>query len=402
MKITRNHIIFLLFTVLLMQSCTFRKTLPDLRETYGYREAKPFGGSVAFAILRNAYPDQQPEIINNQFGENYLWDEDTASLYFNVSRNYYVEDRDAEALLDFVYRGNMAFISAENIDTVLLNKLFCTQSSHNNFFTPGEQFRNTSVSFTKGLTLYADSFNYFYRPFDHSFARINGSYARIAGYNDAGKNNFFVFLWGKGRIYFHCEPKAFSNYFLLTRNNHRYMQQLMRMLPENTENIYWDNFHNNKNFGGATPGSSFSTFGTLLRYPALSKAFFIALGLLLLYIFFNSKRRQRVIPVIKSPENTSIAFAEAIAGLYLSKKDNRIIAEKMITYFNEHLRSKYFFSMNINDPGYDDMLSRKSGVPSTVIQPLAQMIRTVSAPGTIADQELLLLNGLIEKFFKNK
>ncbi|MEJ7609864.1 MAG: DUF4350 domain-containing protein [Ferruginibacter sp.] len=401
MKPISRHIIFSLLIAAVLTSCSNKTSLPDLRETYGYRDTRPFGGSIAYTLLRNAYPAFEPELVKEQFGDNY-WEYDTATVYVNVSRNFYVEDEDAEELLDYVYKGNTAFIAAENIDTILLRKIFCTQKSGPGFFMPPEKFRNTSLRFTRGLTLYKDSFSYFYRPFKRSFPEINGAYSRIAGYNDAGQTNFFVFFWGKGRLYLHSEPRAFSNYFLLTNNNYRYMQEILQMLPASPENIYWDNFHTTKNYAGGKKDGSFSTFSTLLRYPALAKAFFIALGLLLLYILFNSKRRQRVIPVIKPPENTSIAFAEAIAGLYLNKKDNRLIAEKMINYFNEHTRSKYFFHMNVQDAGYEDMLSRKSGVPSGIIQPLTEIIRTVSTTGNVQDQQLLELNGLIEKFFKHK
>jgi len=137
-----------------------------------------------------------------------------------------------------------------------------------------------------------------------------------------------------------------------------------------------------------------------MKYPPLAKAFFIALGLLLLYMFFNSKRGQRVVPVVKKTENTSIAFAEAIAGLYINKKDNKIIAEKIITYLNEYIRTKLFISININDVGYAEILSRKSAVEPDVINELVSVIKAIQKSEKVTDAQLLKLNGLTEKFFK--
>ena len=206
-------------------------------------------------------------------------------------------------------------------------------------------------------------------------------------------------MWGKGRIYFHSEPRALSNYFLLTKNNYLYLQEILQMMPEKPENIYWDNYYSNKNFS-PNSNSSNSTLSTLMKYPPLAKAFFIALGLLLLYMFFNSKRRQRIVPVLKRTENTSIAFAEAIAGLYFSKKDNKIIAEKIITYLNEYIRTKLIISNNVNDVNYVDILGRKSAVEPEVINELVDVIKAIQKSEKVTDVQLLKLNRLTEIFFK--
>ncbi len=403
-----RYSLFMLAVVCGMGSCSPKKSLPDLRESYSYKDTKPFGASVAYHIFANAYPEQNVELIKKDFAESSpdrynQWDYDTSSLYINISRNFFISNRDAESLLDFAYKGNTVFIASAIIDTNLLAKIYCKQKADLSvYMSNGDQLIYTSLRYTDELSLYKDSFRYFYYPFNKYFSEINSSYARKAGGNADGKTNFFAFFWGKGRIFFHCEPRAFSNYFLLTGNNSLYMQELMQMLPAHPQNIYWDNIHNTRNFRSDGDEGSVSTLDMLMKYPALSRAFFISLGLLLLYIFFNSKRRQRIIPVIKPTENNSIAFTEAIAGLYLGKKDNKLISEKMITYFNEHVRSKYLMHINVQDPGYADMLSRKSGVSSEITAPLADAMRQMAASPRVSDQQLLLLNGLTEKFFKNK
>ena len=376
------------------------KNKPDLRESFSYRDPRPFGTSVAYNILKKKFTNKNLEINKKSFADNYGWDYDTASLYINISRNYYVTDRDAESLMAFIYKGNTAFISAAYYDTILLNKLFCKQNK-SSFYPENNiaSLKNTSVRFTDNLSLYNEKYSYYYLPFKNYFSEINGSYARIIGYNEEGKANFFVFMWGKGRIYFHSEPRALSNYFLLTKNNYLYLQEILQMMPEKPENIYWDNYYSNKNFS-PNSNSSNSTLSTLMKYPPLAKAFFIALGLLLLYMFFNSKRRQRIVPVLKRTENTSIAFAEAIAGLYFSKKDNKIIAEKIITYLNEYIRTKLFISNNVNDVNYVDILGRKSAVEPEIINELVDVIKAIQKSEKVTDVQLLKLNRLTEKFFK--
>ena len=397
-----NHIIFLLLACLSFAACRTKRRLPDLRETYSYKDNKPFDASVAYSMLKEAYPHQYPELIEKEFADNYQWDYDTSSLYVNISRNFFLSDRDAESLLDFVYKGNTVFISAENIDSNLLSKVHAKTAKDLSVLIYREDpLRYTSTGLTKKLSVYKESFQYFYYPFTNYFTDIKGLHAQPAGVNQDGSTNLCAFFWGKGRIFLHCEPRALSNYFLLSDNNYLYMEEIIRLLPGMPENVYWDDLHRMQNYRSRGDGS-FSTFDTIMKYPALARAFFIALGLLLLYIFFNSKRRQRIIPVIKPAENNSVAFTEAIAGLYLGKKDNKLISEKMITYFNEHVRSKYFMQMNIQEQGYADMLSRKSGVSTDITIPLAQAMRSVTASPRVSDQQLLLLNGLTEKFFKHK
>ncbi len=376
------------------------KKKPDLRESFSYKDSRPFGTSVGYSILKKMYPENNIEINKQSFADNYGWDSDTASLYINISKNYYFTERDAESLMRFIYKGNTAFICAAYFDTLLLKRLYCKQnkqtlSSYNSFTS----FKNTTVRYNDHLALYNQTYSYYYLPFKNYFSEINGSYARIIGYNEESKANFFVFMWGKGRIYFHNEPRALSNYFLLTKNNYLYLQEMLQMMPSNPDKIYWDNYYSNKNYARGNNDAS-STIGTLMKYPPLAKAFFIAAGLLLLYIFFNSKRRQRIVPLLKKPENSSIAFAEAIAGLYLNKKDNKIIAEKIITYFNEHVRTKLFIAGNVNDEGYAELLSRKSGVQPEVINELVVHVKRIQKVVKVTDEQLLKLNELTEKFFK--
>lgn len=398
-----KHIFFFITVIAAFASCNQKAALPDLRETYGYKDTKPFGGYAAYNMLRASYPAKTISIVKRDFADNYNWDYDTKSVYVNISKNFFVTPRDATAILDFVYKGNTAFISAANIDSVLLAKIYCKQSTPMSASMMMAGFRKTGVNFAEAITPGATTYNYFYFPFTSSFPEINGTYARITGYNENKEANSILFFWGKGRLYLHTEPRAFSNYFLLSNDNYKYLQGLLSVLPEEPQNIYWDDVYSKRNYRRDDgDDKDFSTFDTIMKYPALKSAFWITLGLLLLYIFFNSKRRQRIVPVVKKPENTSIAFAEAIAGLYLNEKDNKLIAEKMITYFNEFLRTKYFITGNIHDPAYADMLSRKTGAPQETTAALTNTIVNIGASIKVSDQQLLVLNGLIEKFYKNK
>jgi hypothetical protein len=137
-----------------------------------------------------------------------------------------------------------------------------------------------------------------------------------------------------------------------------------------------------------------------MKHPPLAAAFWLSLIMLALYLAFGSKRRQRVIPPRKPNENTSVTFTETIGRLYLQKKDNKNIAEKMITYFNEHVRNSYFLNTNVVDDEFITTLSRKSGVDRGAVESLYRAMQHAHQSAAVDDYQLLSLNQQIQHFYK--
>jgi predicted nucleic acid-binding protein len=109
-----------------------------------------------------------------------------------------------------------------------------------------------------------------------------------------------------------------------------------------------------------------------------------------------------VISEIKPNTNTTLTFTETVGRLYLQKKNNKSIAEKMITYFYEHIRNMYFLNASQVNNEFLNSLSRKSGVPVDVTQKLFSTIDAVNTNNNVKDIELSQLNELIQNFYKNK
>lgn len=396
------HIIFLFFGAVTLQGCLNKSGLPDLRETYQLKDTKPFGGYVAHSLLREVYPDKMINVNKKSFSsfraDTYA---DSSSFYMSISKRFYCTPEDAESLLGFVEEGHTVFIAASIIDTLLLDKVYCKQS--NNEWTTllmEHRFTDGKTSLIPDALSVQDTFGYFYYPFSNHFTEADSVSARVVGRNQFGKANFIVLFLGKGRLYLHCDPRAFSNYFLLKENNYLYLKQVMQLMKEKPGNIFWDDYYNRKNFRESSDKGS--ALSVLFKYPELTIAFWILLVLLLLYILFNGKRKQRIIPVIKPVENTSIAFTKAIAGLYMAEKDNKTIAEKMITYFNDHIRNRYFLNMHGGGKDFVQSLSKKSGVAFEAVQALYNTIEQVQQAEVVSDFELLSLNEQIQNFYKNR
>ncbi len=261
--------------------------------------------------------------------------------------------------------------------------------------------QNTSVNIVNDLCSYPDSqFNYFYKPLTGMFPQLNNDYSRIVGYNSRKEANCVVFFWGKGRLYLHAEPRALSNYFLLSDNNYQYFLQLLQLLPEKPQHVYVDEYYNKRQYKAANGEGSF--FATLQKYPALAWAFWIIFFSFLLYIILNLRRRQRPVPVVKPVVNSSVQFAEAIAGLYLKKDSNKTISDKMMMYFNDNIRSSYYLQSAGAARDFEESLSRKSGVPLEQTQELFAFMRELQHLPDVSNIHLEKLNSLIQAFNKKR
>ena len=396
MKIYRIYIIFLLAAGIALQGCTGKKkgSFPDLRETYQSGDSKPFGGEVAYNLVGEIFSNKYVNINKKSFSsfrsETYI---DSSSLYISISKRFYCTEEDAEALIDFVNEGHTAMIAASYIDTVLLDKVYCKQTNPEFSFFSELKYSNGSLSLK-------DTFSYFYYPFTAHFTKLDQTNTKVIGRNQDGKPNLIVLFLGKGRLYLQCDPRAFSNYFLLKGDNYQYLEQVMQFTKERSGNVFWDDYYNKKNYRSNNKGRS--ALAILFQYPELTMAFWLLILLLLFYILFNGKRKQRIIPIIKPVENTSIAFTQAIAGLYLTEKNNKTIADKMITYFNDHIRNRYFLSTHGSGHDFVQTLSKKSGVSFESVQALYNTIEQVQLSEDVSDFELLTLNEQIQQFYKNR
>lgn len=386
----------------MLLSCNSNKNkLPSLKETYSSKDKIPFGAFVAYTYLEQMFANNTIYTRKKDFNNTWQSISDTGSLYFCISKNLYLTYEDRVAMLQYVNAGNDLFIASDNIDTSFLDTLHCAVNKYEYDFYGVESMKNSSLSLNPDVYADTGSYNYFYYPFVNKFSKIDTGYAKVLGYNSDRNPNFIVVFYGKGRIYLHCDPRAFSNYFLLKKNNYNYVKQAVSIMPGSPQYIYWDDYYCKLNYPpnskGARTGLSY-----LLQFPALKNAILLSLLAALLYILFGGKRRQRIIKEIAPVTNTTVAFTETIGRLYLQKKDNKNIAEKIITYFYEQLRNTYFLNTNQLNEEFLQTLSRKSGVSKEQTDSLFKTIEDVQSRANISDELLLSLNTKIENFNKNK
>ena len=211
------------------------------------------------------------------------------------------------------------------------------------------------------------------------------------GTDQKGNLNFICIKYGEGKIYFHTQPLVFTNYHLLN-SNIEYAAKVLSYLPIRT--TVWDNYYKPDRFVNSSP------MRYILSQPPLQSAYYLLLITLLLYMVIESKRRQRVIPVINPPGNYSLQFIKTIGSLYFKQRNNADLAKKQILYFKEFLREHYFLTGISASHDCALIVSTKSGVPSDLVQKLLGIMESFESAEKVSNDELIGLNSDIEMFYK--
>jgi len=383
----------------MLVSCGSDKTsLPSLRQTFSKDDIIPFGTKVAYNLIQQTYPQNQiQELETEKEVADFSYD-DTGFFCICIARNVFASKDEAGSILNYANAGNTYFISAENISSELLDTLGVSLNGIDEYNDDWSSLKNTYLSLSSPLVKDRSGYGYFFLPFLNSFTKYDPATTRVLGLNEEGHPDFIVIFYGKGKIFLHCAPGAFSNYFLLQHSNYKYLQNLLALMPATPQHLYWDDYYYKHN----SPPSSGSGLRVLFQYLAMKWAFWLSLILLLLYIIFGGKRKQRIVPVLSPMKNTTVAYTETVSRLYLQKKDNKNIGEKMITYFFEYIRNQFFLNTNHLNEEFIDTLSRKSGVPKETTAALFKTITDIQQQGVVSDQQLLSLNKQIENFYKNR
>jgi hypothetical protein len=193
----------------------------------------------------------------------------------------------------------------------------------------------------------------------------------------------------------------FSNYQMLY-DNKEYPFKTLSYLTGKT--LIWDEYY--KPAGSRAIYQSKSPLRYILDQPPLSTAYYLLLFTVFLYMIFEGKRRQRIIPIYLAPKNTSKEFLEIISRLYLNRGDHKHLAEKKILYFYDHIASTYYLKPNENDPKFQYQFAEKSGLTLEKVKHLCNEIVQIKNKKSVSETELVhfvkLLNKLQFKDFKKE
>nr|WP_315034822.1 DUF4350 domain-containing protein [uncultured Chryseobacterium sp.] len=203
--------------------------------------------------------------------------------------------------------------------------------------------------------------------------------------------NFIKVKFGKGNIYAHSEPLFLTNYYLLKPGNVKYTQDVFSYLPDRETLWFVDNNSKASRF--------FMRF--VLSNPALKYAWWVFLGGLVLFIFFNAKRKQRIVPIVEPLRNTSVDFVKSIGNLYLQEGDFHDMMSKKAQYFLNKVRIDLLIDTQDLDIEFAKKLHLKTGKPMEMIDEAIELIKRAQDPyASVMKEDLARINKLLDEILR--
>lgn len=147
-----------------------------------------------------------------------------------------------------------------------------------------------------------------------------------------------------------------------------------------------------------------SPFRYFVSQPPLRWALYAALVMLLLYMVFNSRRRQRVIPVVKPPSNRSLEFMKLVGTLYYERHDNADLLHTKYRSFVEEVRRKT--GLDVDDDSDDEqlfeLLAEKTGMEVAELRDFILRLRQIEdQEGALRDEPMKHQINKMNKILRN-
>lgn len=382
-KIYLSAATFLLVLYLFVE---FNKPLPiDWTPTFYYGDKIPFGTYILHRQLKDIFPGSGVTNTNRSIYEELHNGAILPGNYLIIAKSVNLSKLDFTELVKYIKAGNSVFISALKWNGYLNDTLKIEtgtkylQKSPSLNFTSKQLKQVANYKFDKGVS-------------DQYFSEFDTTKATVISKNSDGHSNLLRYKYGKGSLFICANPQLFTNYSLLKPQGADYAAKALSYLPA-TKHIYWDQYQNHDIFDDDSPMRVF------FNNPNLQWAYYLSLFTLMLFIVFELKRRQRVIPVIEPLKNSTLDFVKVVGQVYYEKRDNANIAYKKILYLLGYLRDTYHLKTNKLDTEFIEALSLKTGIDITFARELTNHINYLGVQQRVTDDELINLNKLIEKFY---
>lgn len=314
-----------------------------------------------------------------------------------IERWFSPDELDLQHLLQMVAAGDNAFIASENFNGPLTDTLsFSTGYRY-------EPLDSLSVEGMKQALLGDTSLLHFTaQPLRNTgefrFARggmdnyINTFRKDSTEVLAASGRNDPVLLrmqFGKGWIYLCTTPLAFTNYYLLKDDARGFMEHAFSLLPDRP--VLWDEYYKVGRAGSSSP------LRYILEQPALRWAYWTAIALLLLTVLVYARRRQRAIPVVEAPRNTSRDFADTMGRLYYFRGDHADLARKLSAQFKDEVRRKLRLQNTEWKERTIEEIAKRTGISEAELQHAVRLMDYYNTAEQVSEEQLLTLNKTLDR-----
>ncbi len=364
----------------------------DWNVSLAHEVKDPYGAYALNTLLPSVFPNQK---IHNSYKTLYEL-KDSLGQKKNIvifATRFEAGKEDVEVLLTHVESGASVFISAHEFFGKLADTLALT--TRDNLFSHGyvnSQKDTASLRFSNPKLDTSRQFNYTRSNIHNYFNKVDSVRATVIAKNDLGQPVTINIPWGSGNLILNCTPMVFTNIYLLSNDNDQFVSGMLSYLPN--RNVYWTEYYHLGRMEAGTP------LRFILSNEPLSWAYYILIFSIVLFMMFEAKRKQRIIPIIKPLSNTTLEFVATIGNLYYQRSDHKNLAEKKIQYFFDQIRCLYYLNTGNRDEYFILSLAGKSANPTESVRCLINLIEKILSASQVNKVELLTLNIELEKFWK--
>ncbi|AEI48293.1 DUF4350 domain-containing protein [Runella slithyformis] len=383
---------FLVLTVVGYGMFEYYRPKPiDWSPSYSNKDKIPFGTRALYELLPDIFGRQPVESLRvpiyNHLTENKL---PAQSNYIFVCQNFSIDKNDRAQLLNYVKKGNNAFISAYDFPDTLLKIL------HVRATLKAPSLRDTALVMNFVNPAFKKPKGYIFSQDDgrNYFLVKKAENVTVLAQNARNEPIFLKVGYGKGYFYLHNLPLALTNYYTLDSVTTDFAFKSLSYLP--VKPTYWDEYLKQGRFGD----NEQSIFRFVMTQPPLQWAYYLLLFGLFIFAVFAGKRTQRIIPVMEVPKNTSLEFVQTIGKMYFQQGDHANIAQKKIQHLLLYIRERFGIRTHELNDEFKEALTQKTGIPRLDIDVLFGEIAHAERSGIITEYALLSLNRRIEDFYQ--
>lgn len=380
----------------------------DDRITLSHQDKIPYGTYAAFKLLQKEFPHAL--IATNRYapGEwKTLSYDSSRQVLLIVTKIFNPTEDELGYLINFIQKGNYVFISALQMTGVAAKFFKLKQKQHYNYYElmlgvhhEFNPFDSTVVKLDSASFKTPLAYQFPGADFTNEYSKTDSIFSYVLGYSSSLNKNLIAANSIDGTIFLHSAPIVFTNFFLLYENNRQYFERLMSLLPFNAKKIVWDEYYlyNYHHYANMQPKQGL--LSVILKYDNFKWAFWAALLFLLCYFVTEVKRNQRIIPNYEKPKNDSLEFVTTIGDLYYEKGDHKDLAEKLIQYFLDYVRTNYMIPTTEINAAFVQQLAAKSGKNINAISAIVENIHTINLSNSINQKQLLDFHKLLDDFYQ--
>ena len=333
-------------------------------------------GSKLFVEWLRTQVDVSDEVNDGRLAET-LNSIDTSTTIFFLTERFEPDEGSLSALLSYIREGGSAIIAARHLPDTLESEFEIVTRS---VYGDGRMrdMADTSYRFEQSGVVVEKGFMWPRRAFAWS-----GDTAGV--YNDdstdygpwepmiIGTYGSMIMgrrPYGEGDVTLIRNPQLLTNYAMLYDGLSQYTVATVNHLRDKP--LLLDQHYKPKKSN--RQGLLF----TVGEYPALRFAYTTAFVAAIAFVILGMRRRQRPIPTVAPPLNTSIEFATTIAQMYEVGDTNREIAARMADQVSRVIRRRTGLRLGV-DPIRTDHVAQALGIPEETIKAIVAEINEIHA-----------------------